>query len=681
MKLNPIPSTLTTVGDSNVMTMTSRVDPAGAERMMSMLVNLYADQKLAVVREYTANGVDASRISHATVPVNITTPTKLEPNLVITDRGTGMTMQEVEMTYLAFAASSKRDSNDQIGGLGVGAKSAWAISESFLIDTVKNGFRTVVRAARDLKHQVLMAGQPTDLPNGTTISIPVSLGHGDEEKWQKVIQQVSTAHDPGAVTVDGKPVASIAGGPNRIGPVICHRANTDRYGSSVHIRSGGTLFEAGDDISYDVRRKLQLQGCVIELPIGSFDHTPSRESLIASDRTKAVIKAALGEYEVAYQQIAAQISQLSKTDIGAAVKLRNATLGDVGRYDILPIKAMLKVPNGIGAWNSGRKWLRTDTKSDSSGEDTINATSLPDALKHTVIVTDVPAGRKLRNFIKYVKDNHWAIQRVIPIPSGQTSIDLLVVDGSTPLADQKLTLDKSMVPAENVYTWERWQEVTAPTRTGSRGPNSGYSCQVTHADGSQPVDRELTAEQILALNLPVWYVDELQPYIEVAKFASVGVILGRRKEEPLLRAIPGAMSLYQFHTTMFKKAMLSWSRDVKLALLAGQQDLISSLKVIVKARDKRVAAGKSSHPALDKAAVIVAADSALTSAQRSTYKAMKNARHHGSGLGEAIVNEIDQLNLDLKKAWPLIEEMNSRHHGGVRNADAFIDYIVAVDPR
>lgn len=106
-------------------TMTSRVDPEGARRMMEMLVNLYADRRLAVAREYVSNAVDATRAAGGADPVEVTTPTLIEPSLIVTDRGTGMSLAEVEATFLAFAASSKRDSNEMVGGLGVGAKSAW----------------------------------------------------------------------------------------------------------------------------------------------------------------------------------------------------------------------------------------------------------------------------------------------------------------------------------------------------------------------------------------------------------------------------------------------------------------------------------------------------------------------------------------------------------------------------
>lgn len=219
MRFADISSTLVVTGDTAALpTMTSRVDPEGARRMMEMLVNLYADRRLAVVREYVSNAVDASRVAGSTAPVEVTTPTLLEPNFTVTDRGVGMTAAQVEAAFLAFAASTKRDTNELVGGLGVGAKSAWAIAESFLVDTVKDGKRTVVRAARNLSHQVLLADSPTDLPDGTTVSIPVEL-KGDADEWRRVVNEVATAHDPAAVVVDGKAVTSIADGPDRPGAV------------------------------------------------------------------------------------------------------------------------------------------------------------------------------------------------------------------------------------------------------------------------------------------------------------------------------------------------------------------------------------------------------------------------------------------------------------------------------
>ncbi|MFZ2238656.1 MAG: ATP-binding protein, partial [Gordonia amarae] len=262
-----------------------------------MLINAYSDPILAVVRENVSNAVDATRAAGSTAAVEVISPTVLEPSLTVTDRGTGMSLADVEMAFLTFAGSTKRGTNDMIGGYGVGAKSAWALAESFLIDTVKDGRRTIVRAARDLRHQVLMGAEPSELPNGTTISIPVDVAN-DAARWESAIDEVATAHDSGVVRVDGQSVASIADSPHWIGPVAV-TTFPNRSGRCT-IRSGGTLFGVPGDLSTAIRAATGYSHCVLELPIGSFDHSVSRETVTDTARTRAAIDVALARYRTAY---------------------------------------------------------------------------------------------------------------------------------------------------------------------------------------------------------------------------------------------------------------------------------------------------------------------------------------------------------------------------------------------
>lgn len=674
----PIQTTATTItGTATAMpTMTSRVDPEGARRMMDLLVNLYADRRLAVVREYTANAIDAARLAGSTIPVDITTPTVLEPNLIITDRGVGMSTAEVEATYLAFAASTKRDTNDQVGGLGVGAKSAWALAESFLVDTVKDGLRTIVRASRDLEHQVLVAGTPTDLPAGTTVSIPVEVNSYSSE-WSRVITEVATAHDPGTITVNGKPVASIAAGATRIGPVIAKRVR-DGYGASILIRSGGTLFESIPAITTRLRQDVKLKSFVVELPIGSFDHTPSREQVIDTPRTREAIAAAMEQYKTAYAALEAEIGLLAKTDVTAAVKRRNAILGDVGDYMVLPIDLSLEVPGGLGAWRNRRRWERLEPP---AVRDTFSATSWDTTeAAYTIIVTGVPAGRALRTFATYVKNHHGSTRRIIPIPAGQQSVALVVSDNKTGPTGQMFHLDATMVPANNVYTWEDWQTKTASVRTGggggSRGPVTGYNCLVVAQDGGKPVSRELTAAEIAALNLPVWYVDDANNPETFSK-ASVGVILGRRKPERLLKSLPAAISLYAWQAKCAKSIIDSLTQLDMLALaLESDSTARTRFAIVSQARDELLAAGRASSPLMEQAMVVLAWNAKLSNEQKQNWDALKRSSERN--LYWNAKNRLDRIESAIKQAWPLVENAGT-YRGGV-NQD-YVDYVVAVAPK
>lgn len=651
-------------------TMTSRVDPQGARRMMEMLVNLYADRRLAVVREYVSNAVDASRVAGSTEPVAVTTPTLVEPNFIVTDQGTGMSMGEVEATFLAFAASSKRDSNELVGGLGVGAKSAWTLAESFLVDTVKGGRRTTVRAARNLEHQVLVSDEPSELPDGTTIVIPVEVA-GHVEAWQRVVLEVASAHDDGAVTVDGAPVDSLAAGASWIGPVSCRRLERgDR--SAVVVRSGGTLFSSVPEIT---RRVLDssggLSGCVIELPIGSFDHTPSRESVIATDRTLAAVDRALEQYRAAYDALAQRVSDLAVTDVCAAVALRTDTLGSVGSAAMLPVPFQIGVPAGVGCWlmrhRSGRsRWERVEHHRD----DIFEAVTARAEMSRTLVVTGVPAGRVLSRFATFVTAHHPTVRRVIAVPQGRTRLALTVFQGATTVTEQvwEVSGDTDGIAAH--YTFEQWSTAIA-ARRATRGPVTGYACVVIDRDGGPGRDAVLSGAEIAALGLPVVYVAEARPYrAHLGLKASVTVYLGTRKSGPLIAAVPHAMSRGEWIEQRFAADTAGWSQAELLAAAythpqwrAHQPEFDIAVAALAASTDE--------HPQralLGRIAALVQAAGKVTKAQTATVEALS-----GCAAARAQFDTIGKLRTDLRRAYPLLA-----HLRGWDNADTHAHYVAYV---
>ena len=667
------PSTLVvTPLNAELATMTSRVDPEGARRMMEMMINLYADQRLAVVREYISNAVDATRVAGRTEPVMVTTPTLLEPNFVVTDRGVGMSTEEVEATFLAFAASTKRETNDLVGGLGVGAKSAWALTESFLIDTVKDGKRTLVRAARDLQHQVLLAGKPTDLPTGTTISVPVEVTNHTAE-WNRVVAEVSSAHDSGAVMVDGKPVTSIAAGPARIGPVICRGGRT-----TVMIRSGGTLFESVPAITNMVEGATGLNTCVVELPIGSFDHTPSRESIVATDRTTAAVKAAMEQFEAARGELKQRIDALAATDVAAAVTLRHSVVGKVAPYTVLPIDLSLRFPGDIGAWafhNAGRgRWARINE----FDKDEFAATGWNAEAGRTLVVTGVPAGRTLRSVSTFVKENHSNIRRVVPMYEGCTQVELAVTTPKGDLTGQTFLFDAAMVPESNRYTFEEWSAATAVQRK-ARGVASGYFCIVVSSDGADPALAELSGAEIAALNLPVCYMEGERPRCSSSKAskASVEVYLGKRKEGPLLAAVPDAMTRTEWRSVRFASLTAGWSRTDKIAVCARvsmRSDVKRRFTMAAEAGQRIAAEGREGYDLLDRITALLAAMKAVSEDQIAAWETINTHDEARKPL-----TAIEELDGELKSAWPLLRHVSSYSDNGRK--DEYLDYLACVPPR
>jgi HSP90 family molecular chaperone len=86
------------------------------------LISAYGLPETACLREYTSNARDSHIEAGVTRPVEVTTPSALAQSLTVRDYGVGLSRQELKM-FGQFGESSKRDTNDQIGGFGIGSKS------------------------------------------------------------------------------------------------------------------------------------------------------------------------------------------------------------------------------------------------------------------------------------------------------------------------------------------------------------------------------------------------------------------------------------------------------------------------------------------------------------------------------------------------------------------------------
>ena len=96
--------------------------------------DIYPDPVKAIIREYSTNAYDANvEAGRRNTPITVSLPTQGSPHLVIRDYGHGLSDEEVCNTYVKYGASTKRNSNDYTGCLGIGSKSAFAYAESFTI--------------------------------------------------------------------------------------------------------------------------------------------------------------------------------------------------------------------------------------------------------------------------------------------------------------------------------------------------------------------------------------------------------------------------------------------------------------------------------------------------------------------------------------------------------------------
>jgi len=143
---------------------------------------IYTNNYLAIVRELTCNAWDAHVAAGTTdTPFDVIFPSTLKSDFQVRDYGTGLSHDNVMYLYTTYFGSDKRNSNDAIGGLGLGSKAPFAYTDAFSVRSFYKGtVRTyaIYRDADNLPKCDLMDTSLTTLPNGLEVTVPVRIEDG-----------------------------------------------------------------------------------------------------------------------------------------------------------------------------------------------------------------------------------------------------------------------------------------------------------------------------------------------------------------------------------------------------------------------------------------------------------------------------------------------------------------------
>ena len=252
--------------------------------------SVYQDKYGSIVREVVSNAVDANVEAGSTqlVEVEVTRKNTLS-NAVgyfrVRDFGPGITPERIENIFTQYFASTKRDSNDQIGGFGIGAKSPFAYTPVFQVFTYIDGVKRHYLLEKSSAERTcsLMDEIATDEANGTEIRVPIAR-HGDTYHFVDAIQEqlVLMSHML-QITVPNDADFKM---PTVIdyGSFLVAQASTGRVLSHVGlmISLGNVLYK----IPWEGR---EITNFIVKLDIGEVYPTLSREGLELNDKAKEVI--------------------------------------------------------------------------------------------------------------------------------------------------------------------------------------------------------------------------------------------------------------------------------------------------------------------------------------------------------------------------------------------------------
>ena len=88
------------------------IDAEDMRYVASLLRNNYSNTRLAVVREITANALDANAEANASRPIEVKLPTSMNPTFAVRDFGGGLSQEDVFGLYSKYGKSTKRESNN-----------------------------------------------------------------------------------------------------------------------------------------------------------------------------------------------------------------------------------------------------------------------------------------------------------------------------------------------------------------------------------------------------------------------------------------------------------------------------------------------------------------------------------------------------------------------------------------
>jgi len=137
---------------------------------------LYTDKIGSIIRELSSNAIDGQRAQgNLEKPFDIFLPCKENPKFCIRDYGTGLSPDDIESVYTRYFESTKDQNEDDIGGFGLGAKTPFAYTDSFIVRSYFNGkvYTYTIAFSGDQPEYELQFVQDTDEPNGLEVYFDV----------------------------------------------------------------------------------------------------------------------------------------------------------------------------------------------------------------------------------------------------------------------------------------------------------------------------------------------------------------------------------------------------------------------------------------------------------------------------------------------------------------------------
>ena len=168
------------------------LDLDSAQILMQMLSkNLYSDDIGSAIRECASNALDSHRRAGVDTPIIVSFKENSSYNyeFCVEDFGIGLDADDVKNIISKYGKSTKRDSNTELGMMGLGFKAPLAYSSSFYFVCRKDGMerKYMMYEGEDTNTIDLLYEAETSEANGVKIIIPVK--YSDANQFRNKIKE------------------------------------------------------------------------------------------------------------------------------------------------------------------------------------------------------------------------------------------------------------------------------------------------------------------------------------------------------------------------------------------------------------------------------------------------------------------------------------------------------------
>lgn len=300
------------------------IDTNNLDFITSLLTtNLYSQPIQSFIRETVANGWDSHVEAGTTdkpVIIRIFTNDKYEIQLAVRDYGTGLSPERFNEIYLNIGASTKRSSNQYIGAFGLGRWSMLAVSDVCYLTNYYNGTCSKYIAYKDNGKICVdkVFESTTTEENGLEVEVNTETRANNSYELRKKIalgiKQLTFYHN--VYVYDPEGFADIGDYPSmkKFNSRKIEDFKTFKICSCGNVKNsllmGNVLYPIDSAIINKWFQGLDKVPFAIKCNIGEVDITPSRETLLYSQKTLDTINKKC-------QEALEEIKEICKNNFGS----------------------------------------------------------------------------------------------------------------------------------------------------------------------------------------------------------------------------------------------------------------------------------------------------------------------------------------------------------------------------